>query len=299
MAQAIIRPDTTRPSLYIALATIVVGTLTLWSSNHSGYQTPYVTTFSTSSFEVVTADNVNFSEETFGDYSFQRCLNGANSGYFRLLKNGEEIYREESDLADFSLVPLSGGEKLAVPLINGAPNLVIAEGRMDNLKNYHVLELGSKAKEVALIVGAPADLELADLNHAKNFHLVGRGDVFETWGHQPVTTSLVYDFMPGKKQIHLAKLSPDNDQLQMMAMENRKLFAGLVRAEDVPLTFAPAELAECMAQLIYQGNAKKANWLLDESWPQNLNGKAEFKKAFYEEISQGSHWSEVKALNKL
>ncbi|GEM_PF-989957 len=48
--------------------------------------------------------------------------------------------------------------------------------REDNLKNYHVLEIGAKVKELALVVGAPENLKLSNDNGDGRHEFIGDGD---------------------------------------------------------------------------------------------------------------------------
>lgn len=251
------------------------------------------------------AANSTLKEQTFGEYTFQSDFSAETGGYFRLVKNGSELYRENTEHCEFSVMAVENNNDNPMVRLTASktPNLVVIEGRPDNLQNYHVLEIGNQVKELALVLGAPADLVLADHNRDKKYEFIGNGDYFDAWGHQPLSPSLAYACDQNSHKMHLVKLPFDRKILKVHAQAYKTQFADLMSSEDDALTLAPADLAAEMANLVYHGSAKQANWLLNASWPQakdaskSNSAREAFKKAFYKELQKGKHWQEVKALN--
>ncbi len=300
MAKAIVRPIQPKRSLYIALCLLLAGSAALSLRPRSAVEkTYYISCAPPQSIELV--ENSTLKEQSFGEYTFQTDFSTETGGYFRLLKNGQELYRENADHCEFSVMAVENN--IDNPMVrlsaSATPNLVVIEGRQDNLKNYHVLEIGNQVKELALVVGAPANLMLSDHNGDKKYEFIGDGDYFDAWGHQPLSPSLAYACDQNSHKLHLIKLPCDRKTLKDHAQAYKTQFADLMSSENDALTLAPAELADEMANLVYHGNAKQANWLLNASWPKSRgnSGKEAFKNAFYKELKKGRHWQEVKALN--
>lgn len=265
-------------------------------------------------------------ERNLGQYTYQ-YFTGTDSHqpYFRLIDGELEVFKQSAANASYNLQPIesidllrygyqSNADNFVVPLSSKKSVIVIEE--IDKIeqteqaeepeeaaeqRNYLVLELSPVKLLTTIHSGSNQFVirKIADSNSKSNnghYQLVG-SDHLEAWGQQPVSPRVVFDLGRKATSLSLHQSAPRKRELLVkLSKELQAQFADISRVEEAPITFAPAQLAAEMADLIYEGNSKQATFLLDRSWPRNTRGKAQFQKAFDAELAKGKFSDQVAAL---
>lgn len=261
-------------------------------------------------------------EQNLGQFIYQYFAStDSHKPYFRILKGEHEVFRQCAANSTYKLQKIESIDSLrsdykpetanfVVPLDSKQSAIVIeqieqAEGAEEadsalERRHYLILRL-SPVKLLTTLNSGSNQLKLlkvSNSNKSEQYQLVGC-DHLEAWGHQPVIPTVVFDInIKAQTSLSLHKLDPRKKaQLIKDSIKLKALFTDL-DCVDAPITFAPAQLAAQMADLIYEGNSKQAQFLLDHSWPAHKNGKAQFRKAFYAELAKGSFSRQVAALNR-
>jgi hypothetical protein len=261
-------------------------------------------------------------EQNLGQFTYQYFAStDSHQPYFRILKGEHEVFRQCAANSTYKLQTIESIDSLRcgykpktanflVPLDSKQSAIVIeqieqAEGAEEAeaaLERRHYLVLGlSPVKLLTTLHSGSNQFKLRKVlnnDNSEQYQMVG-SDHLEAWGHQPVIPTVVFDI--NKKvqpSLSLHRVGPRKKNLLIKdSIKLKALFTDL-DCMDAPITFAPAQLAAEMADLIYEGNSKQAKFLLDRSWPAHKHGKAQFKKAFYAELAKGSFSGQVAALNR-
>ncbi len=261
-------------------------------------------------------------EQNLGQFTYQYFAStDSHQPYFRILKGEHEVFRQCAVNSTYKLQKIESIDSLrydykpetahfVVPLDSKQSAIVIeqieqAEGAEEadsalERRHYLILRLSPVKLLTTLNSGSNQFklLKVLNSNNSEQYQLVGC-DHLQAWGHQPVIPTVVFDLsIKAQTSLSLHKFGPrKNAQLIKDSIKLKALFTDL-DCVDAPITFAPAQLAAQMADLIYEGNSKQAKFLLDRSWPAHKHGKAQFKKAFYAELAKGSFSGQVAALNR-
>ena len=266
-------------------------------------------------------------EKNFGQYTYQYFAGtDGHQPYFRLLDGELEVFKQCAANSTYKLQPIESIDLLRYGYQPKTDNYVLALDSKQSALVIEQIEQVEEAEEVAeqkrylVLQLSPAKLlttlntgsnqfilrKVSDNNDSNNdnstsyeqYQLVG-SDHLEAWGQQPVSPKVIFDLSRSTKSpLSLHQSDPrKRAQLVKDSIELQALFADVDCVEEAPITFAPAELAAEMADLIYEGNAKQAKFLLDRSWPAHKHGKTQFKKAFYAELAKGQFSGQVAALN--
>lgn len=261
-------------------------------------------------------------EQNLGQFTYQYFAStDSHQPYFRILKGEHEVFRQCAANSTYKLQKIESIDSLrydykpetahfVVPLDSKQSAIVIeqieqAEGAEEadsalERRHYLILRLSPVKLLTTLNSGSNQFklLKVLNSNNSEQYQLVGC-DHLQAWGHQPVIPTVVFDLsIKAQTSLSLHKFGPrKNAQLIKDSIKLKALFTDL-DCVDAPITFAPAQLAAQMADLIYEGNSKQAQFLLDRSWPAHKHGKAQFRKAFYAELAKGSFSGQVAALNR-
>ncbi|MFA7335189.1 MAG: hypothetical protein WC028_00290 [Candidatus Obscuribacterales bacterium] len=268
-------------------------------------------------------------ERNLGQYTYQ-YFTGTDSHqpYFRLLDGELEVFKQSAANASYNLQPIESidllrygyqpnADNFVVPLSSEQSVIVIEQ--VDKVEQVEEAEEASEQRHYLVLKLSPVKLlttlhsgsnqfvirKITESNNNSNnissnnghYQLVG-SDQLEAWGQQPVSPKVVFDLVRMATSLGLHHSAPrKKEQLVKQSKEIQAQFADLNSVEEAPITFAPAQLAAEMADLIYEGNSKQAKFLLDRSWPRNTRGKAQFQKAFDAELAKGQFSGQVAALN--
>lgn len=235
-------------------------------------------------------------EQNLGQFTYQYFAStDAHRAYFRLLDGEREVFRKTAAKSSFTLQPIQTINLLPyghqpsianfVIDLNSTKAIVVEQTEQfdDESEQRHYL-LVALAKPRILNTLDSGNNQLALKLQRTTYQLVG-SDLLEAWGQQGVSPKVVFDLNQDQFKLHkqgprqLKELIKDSKELQA-------LFANLNSSEEAAITFAPPELAEEMAELIYEGNGKQAKLLLNRTWPKHQPGKGQFKKAFYGELAK-------------
>jgi len=235
-------------------------------------------------------------EQILGQYTYQYFAStDAHRAYFRLLDGESEVFRKTAAKSSFTLQPVQSINLLPyghqptianfVIDLNSTKAIVVEQTEQfdDESEQRHYL-LVALAKPRILNTLDSGNNQLALNLQQTTYQLVG-SDLLEAWGQQGVSPKVVLDL--NQDQFKLHKQRPRQlKELIKVSKELQALFANLNCSEEAAITFAPPELAEEMAELIYEGNGKQAKLLLNRTWPKHQPGKGQFKKAFYGELAK-------------
>lgn len=252
-------------------------------------------------------------EHNLGRYTYQYFAGdtSSNQPYFRLLDGDLEVFRNSVDKASYKLLAFESEPNRYVAHLSPSQATIVVEQTHETSsedakesRQYLILELASPIKLLATLDGGSNQFVLrkvTDKNNIEQVELAGN-DQLDAWGQQPVSPKVAFDLgvlsQTAPAKLGLQRSSPrKKEQLLKQSKELRALFADLETFEEVPITFAPAELAAEMADLIYEGNSKQAKFLFDHSWPPHRKGKAQFERAFKAELAKGQFSDQVAALN--
>ena len=318
------------PVWLVSLAAIAVGCS---YSTLSNFSTDKTEKLSIQSIEETAVNEPNkqpkeqpTEERNLGQYTYQ-YFTGTDSHqpYFRLLDGELEVFKQSAANASYNLKPIESidlprydyqpnADNFVVPLSSKQSVIVIEQiDKVEQIeeseeateqRHYIVLELSPVKPLTTLHSGSNQFVirEIADSNNNNengHYQLVG-SDHLEAWGQQPVSPRVVFDLERRATSLGLHQSAPrKREQLVKLSKELQAQFADINRVEEAPITFAPAQLAAEMADLIYEGNSKQAKFLLDRSWPRNTRGKAQFQKAFDAELAKGKFSGQVAALSHL
>lgn len=318
------------PVWLVSLAAIAVGCS---YSTLYNFSTDNTEKLSVQSIEVTAASEPNkqpkeqpTEERNLGQFTYQ-YFTGTDSHqpYFRLLDGEFEVFKQSAANASYNLQPIESNDlprysyqpnadNFVVPL--SAKKSVIVVEQIDKVeqieeaeeseeatehRHYLVLELSPVKLLTTLHSGSNQFVirKITDNNNNGQYQLVG-SDHLEAWGQQPVSPRVVFDLERRASSLGLHQWPPrKREQLVKLSKELQAQFADINRVEEAPITFAPAQLAAEMADLVYEGNSKQAKFLLDRSWPRNTRGKAQFQKAFDAELAKGKFSGQVAALSHL
>lgn len=243
-------------------------------------------------------------EQILGQYTYQYFAStDAHRAYFRLLDGEREVFRKTAAKSSFTLQPIQSINLLPyghqptrsnfVIDLNSTEAIVVEQTEQfeDVSEQRHYLLLALAKPRILNTLDSGNNQLALNLNRTqkdktieKQYQLVG-SDLLEAWGQQGVSPKVVFDLNQDQSKLHkqgprqLKELIKDSKELQA-------LFANLNSSEEAAITFAPPELAEEMAELIYEGNGKQAKFLLNRTWPKHQPGKSQFKKAFYAELAK-------------
>ncbi|MBP9807212.1 hypothetical protein KBF38_02790 [bacterium] len=265
-------------------------------------------------------------EQNLGQFTYQYFAStDSHKPYFRILKGEHEVFRQCAANSTYKLQKIESIDSLrydykpetadfVVPLDSKQSAIVIEqieqakdtgeeeeeeEAKLER-RYYLILRLSPVQLLTTLNSGSNQLklLKVLNSNNSEQYQLVGC-DHLEAWGHQPVIPTVVFDInIKAQTSLSLHKCGPRKKaRLIKDSIKLKALFTDL-DCVDAPITFAPAQLAAQMADLIYEGNNKQAQFLLDRSWPAHKHGKAQFRKAFYAELAKGSFSGQVAALNR-
>lgn len=250
-------------------------------------------------------------ERHLGRYTYQYFAAETNhQPYFRLLDRDLEVFRNSNRTASYKLLALESEPNCFVANLSPSQPVIVVEQTLEassedakESRQYLIIEL-SPVKLLATLDGGSNQFvwrRVTDKNNIEQIELAGN-DQLEAWGQQPVSPKVAFELgvlnQAAPAKLSLQKSSPrQKEQLLKQSKELRALFADLETVEEVPITFAPPELAAEMADLIYEGNSKQAKFLFDHSWPPHRKGKAQFEKAFKAELAKGQFSDQVAALN--
>ncbi len=256
-------------------------------------------------------------EHNLGRYTYQYFAGEpSHQPYFRLVDGDHEVFRNSKSKASYKLLALESEPNCFVARLSRKQPVIVveqsaedgAEGEGEETadgRTYQIIELSSPIKLLATLYSGSNQFVLrkvADTSDSnERFQLAGN-DQLDAWGQQPVSPKVAFELgvlsQTAPAKLSLQRSSPrKKEQLLKQSKELRALFADLETVEAVPITFAPAELAAEMADLIYEGNSKQAKFLFDHSWPPQRKGKAQFEKAFKAELAKGQFSDQVAALN--
>ncbi|MBU6455512.1 MAG: hypothetical protein KGS72_27315 [Cyanobacteria bacterium REEB67] len=191
-------------------------------------------------------------------------------------------------------------------LPGGERQIVLETKNTDTSRHFSVIDLGHQANDTVREIAAfdsDKSLVLADIDNDKVYEFVA-SDVFDVWGHAPVCTQLAYRLEVAGKHAKLRPIKTPLEKIEQTSAGKARItnyseeFAQLERTPGIPLTFAPANLAEEMVNLIYGGHEHQAKQLLDRVWPVGTGGKKAFYKALRNELKKSPNWPDVVALNK-
>lgn len=251
-------------------------------------------------------------EHNLGRYTYQYFAGEpSHQPYFRLLDRDLEVFRNSKSKASYKLLALESEPNGFVAHLSPSQPVIVVEETLETTsedaresRQYLIFELTSPVKHLATLDGGSNQFVLrkvTDKNNIEKFELAGN-DQLDAWGQQPVSPKVAFELgvlsQTAPAKLSLQRSSPrKKEQLLKQSKELRALFADLETFEEVPITFAPAELAAEMADLIYEGNSKQAKFLFDHSWPPHRKGKAQFERAFKAELAKGQFSDQVAALN--
>ncbi len=250
-------------------------------------------------------------ERSLGRYTYQYFAGEPYQPYFRLLDGDLEVFRNSVDKASYKLLALESEPNCFVAHISASQPVIVVEQTLETnsedakeSRQYLILELASPIKLLATLDSGSNQFvlrKITDKNNIEQVELAGN-DQLDAWGQQPVSPKVAFELgvlnQTAPAKLSLQRSSPrKKEQLLKQSKELRALFADLETFEEVPITFAPAELAAEMADLIYEGNSKQAKFLFDHSWPPHRKGKAQFERAFKAELAKGQFSDQVAALN--
>lgn len=251
-------------------------------------------------------------EHNLGRYTYQYFAGKpSHQPYFRLVDGDHEVLRNSKSKASYKLLALESEPNCFVAHLSSSQPVIVVEQTLESAsedakesKQYLIFELTSPVKLLATLDGGSNQFVLrkvTDKNNIEQVELAGN-DQIDAWGQQPVSPKVNFELgilsHAAPVKLSLQRSSPrKKEQLLKQSKELRALFADLESVEEVPITFAPAELAAEMADLIYEGNSKQAKFLFDHSWPPDRKGKAQFEKALKAELAKGQFSDQVAALN--
>jgi hypothetical protein len=261
--------------------------------------------------ETAEASETPTEEHNLGLYTYQYFAGEpSHQPYFRLLDRDLEVFRNSKSKASYKLLALESEPNCFVAHLSPSQPVIVVEQTLETSsedakesRQYLIFEL-APIKHLATLDGGSNQFVLrkvTDKNNIEQVELAGN-DQLDAWGQQPVSPKVAFELgvlsQTAPAKLSLQRSSPrKKEQLLKQSKELRALFADLETVEEVPITFAPAELAAEMADLIYEGNSKQAKFLFDHSWPPHRKGKAQFEKAFKAELAKGQFSDQVAALN--
>ncbi len=308
-----------RPPVWlISLAVIAIGcSYSAIKLAHKTEPLPTTTVQTSAESEEAEGASAPTDEHNLGRYTYQYFAGEpSHQPYFRLVDGDHEVFRNSKSKASYKLLALESEPNCFVArLSRKQPVIVIEQSIEDGAevegeetadgRTYQIIELSSPIKLLATLYSGSNQFVLrkvADTSASnERFQLAGN-DQLDAWGQQPVSPKVAFELgvlsQAAPAKLSLQRSSPrKKEQLLRQSKGLRALFADLETVEEVPITFAPAELAAEMADLIYEGNSEQAKFLFDHSWPPHRKGKAQFEKAFKAELAKGQFSDQVAALN--
>lgn len=304
-----------RPPVWlISLAAITIGCSfsAIKLAHKAEPQQTAIVQASVESEEAEQASETPTEEHNLGRYNYQYFAGEpSHQPYFRLLDSDHEVLRYSKCMASYKLLALESEPNCFLAHLSPSQPVIVVEQAIESNseeakenRQYLIFELNSPLKHLATLDGGSNQFVLRkvnDKNSSEQIELAGN-DQLDAWGQQPVSPKVAFKLgvlsqtTPAK--LSLSSSGPRKKELLLkQSKELRKLFADLETVEGVPITFAPAELAAEMADLIYEGNSKQAKFLFDHSWPPHRKGKAQFERAFKAELAKGQFSDQVAALN--
>ncbi|CAN5466746.1 hypothetical protein BH11CYA1_BH11CYA1_01250 [soil metagenome] len=263
-------------------------------------------------------------QHNLGQYLYQYfAANTNHQAYFRLLDGESETARYSQDDVAYNLLPVTACDltpyedrqsgqlvlKIKNQKIIVVEQIASSEQTADQHR-YLVIALAAPAKPLRTLDTGTNQFSVEYRRHGDNknqssqeqYQLIGC-DQLDAWGQQPVSPKVTFDLdisSDNKASLNLHKSKRrSKEELLVIVKGLKKQFADLDISEEVPITYAPVDLAKEMADLIYEGNGKQAKFLLARAWPANKPGKAAFSQAFYSELAKGAFHKEQSALNRL
>jgi hypothetical protein len=243
---------------------------------------------------------------------------GAKSGTIQIARDGVVLFKQQTASGTFNLLTTEGADNsrniYTAPLNAAGERDIVAEvTSAGDDHQYTVLRLSKNEHKtetpqvVAHLHTGKSTLHLLDGGKDDVFGL-SCTDLLDGWGAESVSPTINYHLAgateqnPDKARLEPVKSFVDAKLLKESSADLKEQFEGLMVSEDAPITFAPASLADEMANLIYAGHKKEALQLLDQVWPTKEPGEKKKKKnlfwsAFLKELQKSPNWAAVEKLN--
>lgn len=257
-----------------------------------------------------TVDN----EETFSDFVIRiyRGRNESFEGCIEVLRNNRIVFsrRTEGKVVIGNDVNKGSRSKAAEPgeyhppAISvgtditglGKPNLILNEwsGGAHCCFSFHVLELGDRPREIAVVDAADSDYaHFEDVNHDGHYEFVGWDFTFAYWrtGFSQSPAPRILLRFDGMKY----ELAPDLMRQAPPATKELSLIEANVLNDDWEEGTPPPLLWRTMLDLIYTGHSDLAWKFFDAAWSPQHIGKAAFLQDFCSKLATSPYFSKLRA----
>lgn len=241
-----------------------------------------------------------FEKKQFGLYNVSLSLNFQSGLGKIVIKNGNDIVFEESEIDnhysfgnDFDPV-LSGPDLFSGRDItgNGSPNLVISNwtGGAHCCHFIHIFELGKKFKKLATIQANSSSVRFVDLDHdgfPELEFLDGAIDYrFACFAGSP-GGRVVLRFKKDHYEVASELMKSYNPSLRKIKNLKKALIVSFAKNDNPDLPYA---FLNAMMELSYSGHFKLALKLANEVWPVEKPGLMKFKNEFSEALHESIYW---------
>lgn len=252
----------------------------------------------TSSHPLCHESPITLAEKTYGDFRIRISSAGDQSCQtLDILKGTTLIYHDEVIGGYFYFGDDFGNERMVwLDLAgNGSTNLVLSKwtGGMHCCYSLHILELGQNFRTVAQVDGGNFPPHLEDINEDGVPEIKVTDDFlayqFSSFAYS-ATAEVILEYRNGVYVVDadaMEKPAPDSYLLNKKMISWQKDF----RQRDVG-DYPPPEFIQTLTDLFYTGNKDLALDLINQAWPEDIPGKADFLQSYGDSLKESQFYSE-------
>ena len=203
-----------------------------------------------------------------------------------ILKQGKIVYHEEGidNHYDFKKKWFNDGTQLAISKWTGGTHCCMS---------LLIFQLGNNFKKIADIYGGNFDPEITDLNHDGIQEIKITDDFlayrFSSFGTSAIGT-VILKYSNGAYTLseEMMKHTPQNTGI----IKNKVNSWGKEFLNHGP-DWPPKSFIQTLTNLVYSGNVDQSFNFVNQEWPSNIPGKAEFLTSYKEALSESKYYSKV------